>query len=369
MLNGATAAEHNIFYDTQAAVDDIRQSGSENDNYIATLKAQKEAMQVVIDQLPKVTQMLEAATLDLSTHFKDLAESATTQGAQVKQIAIASQSLQVDGEVISMQEFMALFNQTLQNSIDKILFVSKMAMSMVFSLEGAMTNLNHIEGFVGEIQRINKQTNLLALNATIEAAQAGESARGFVVVATEVKGVSREISKLSNSMYQKITSTVESVRHSFDILREVATTDMSDTILVKERLDKMMAAMITQTNQFGQILDKAAGVSQHISDHIGGMVMGMQFQDRSAQILQHAQAIVQLVSDTITEGPYPTLGDEQVKQAQAQAIHTLLKAMNLSEFKYAFMNRLEQANMLPPELYHTLHDSHAPKPDDDIELF
>lgn len=56
----------------------------------------------------------------------------------------------------------------------------------------------------GDLHSIAHQLIMVSLNAAIEAARAGESARGFVVVAAEVKSLAREAQGLSGEIAKNL---------------------------------------------------------------------------------------------------------------------------------------------------------------------
>ncbi len=179
--------------------------------------------------------------------------------------------------------------------MERILFVSKKAMDMVYALDSAKSNLEVTESFIHRIHKITRQTNLLALNATIEASRAGKAGRGFAVVASEVKDLSREISSLSGEMQTKIGDVVASVSHSYNTLNEVATEDMSGTLLAKEKIDQITKSILEQNKSLAVQVEGSAKESEKISHDINDIIMNLQFPDRASQYIHNMVSVLQII--------------------------------------------------------------------------
>lgn len=330
------------------------------------------ALSVFCEKLPQVSSLVENSANDLSVKFQHLAVDAKQQGARVQKIADIASSLEYQGEKVSLSDALKLIEETITNATAKILFVSKTAMSMVYSLDGAMNQLSDVEGFIGRVQKITKQTNLLALNATIEASRAGEAGKGFRVVADEVKSLSREIAELSEEMRQKIGSVTKSVKEGYHILEQVATVDMSDTIVIQQKIDSLMSSMLTQNTEAQKVLQETAEASQKASSTISSMIVEMQFQDKASQNIGNAVNVMQRMHDTMeTWQHYATQYTQPVPDEPSQYIEEILPLFTLSDLKQRFVHFLIELGYTHTEMPHvpTTQEAADKGTEDDVELF
>lgn len=332
---------------------------------------------VIAKELPQISKLVEESADDLASRFRSLAFAAQDQSQIVQQVVDMTSVISVNGENVGFAESLEMINKTLQDAVEKILYVSKMAMTMVFSLDEAKSQLSDVDSFIKMVQKITKQTNLLALNATIESARAGEAGHGFAVVANEVKNLSKEISTLSDEMKDKLNSVSSSVNVSYEVLKDVATIDMSDNILIKEKIETLMQSMMQQNENFKQILQVAADSSKQISNNISSAIVGMQFQDKVAQHLDNCKNVIQLMSSQCDELAHNTENlstETNIAEMQQELIGKILDQFKLGDLKQKFMESMNEHNIkIDAEKYgvaNTKNDGSTSNADeDDIELF
>lgn len=115
-------------------------------------------------------------------------------------------------EVVSVATNSALEGSNHANNIELTLDDSLNSLKNINKKMNYLTNTsNEINSLVEIINNLAKQTNLLAINAAIEASRAGESGKGFSVVAEQIKKLANESalsSKSINSLLKNIQSEI-----------------------------------------------------------------------------------------------------------------------------------------------------------------
>jgi len=92
------------------------------------------------------------------------------------------------------------------------------------------------------MQTISSQTNLLAMNAAIEAAHAGDSGKGFMVVAEEIRKLAENSAKQSKT----ISGVLKKIKSSIDLITK-------STAVVMDRFGTIEQEVETVSNQETQI--------------------------------------------------------------------------------------------------------------------
>ena len=170
--------------------------------------------------------------------------------------------------------------------LDRVREASEAQKPLLREFESRAQVTADLKRMAGAVADIANQTNLLALNAAIEAARAGESGRGFAVVADEV----RKLSDQSGALGKQIQSKVDAVNQATTLA--VATAGrMSD-----ENDALMKTSEATISGVLGRFRDVVQGLSassqamaegsQSVRQQVESVIVQLQFQDRTSQILQ-----------------------------------------------------------------------------------
>ena len=204
-----------------------------------TYKEQLQSLKQTVNNLGLVSEQFEGAAEGL-TESSDkvrhgvqvLAEGASRQERDVLQCRKIAEEFtakitDMDQETATMQTQVQQMQQQSDLGRQRVEHLGKTQEKLKGSMDTITEEIRtlldknaKIESVTSVLYSIAKQTNLLSLNASIEAARAGEAGRGFAHVAYEVRKLSEECHKASQSINASIQEIVGSLSKLKEIMEE-----------------------------------------------------------------------------------------------------------------------------------------------------
>lgn len=303
----------------------------------APLGMQVALLQALGEQLMPLSHYVESNAIKIVNEFKTLSAQSLDHSTRMEQVISLARNITLQGETIPYERSVEILYEPLADAIEKILQVSKLAMSMVMTISNAAENIANVESCIDQVQQLTKQTNMLALNTQIEAARAGEAGASFRIIAQEVKGLSEHIKILSDQMQQDVGSVSRSVRRSSQLVDDLAHYDMTENLQLKSRIDELIESIMAQNKQFTNLLNDAASMSRKTSESINGLVMGIQFQDRTSQIIGDLSCLLNKIIEQL---------HHESSANKDQIANDVVSSLKLSDVKQQIIMFLANQKML-----------------------
>ncbi len=186
--------------------------------------------------LPELDKKSEAEAASLG-------ESTATIGSMLESLkATAQRSGEGKKELGNLSQGIKLCESDMETSLN--------------SIQKAVSHAGTIHEMVASINKIAAQTNLLSMNAAIEAAHAGDSGRGFSVVAEEIRRLSEQASASARSIGKTLKELQQGITESSRLSHEVGLS-FSDILkrigLTTEKLDTIFQALAAMSDGSEQV--------------------------------------------------------------------------------------------------------------------
>ena len=303
-------------------------------NIVSDIKDSKDNLTKVGQIMKENASVTTSSISSLFTNIENMESQISTQGESVNLTAnsvngisenINSLESMIENQVAGVSQASSAIEQMMGNisSVDKSVDAMANSFGELFDTtnvgikkqELVSQKIKDIEKQSENLQSANTviatiagQTNLLAINAAIEAAHAGESGKGFSVVADEIKKLSESSTQESNKINDQlreitnsITSVVQASIESMEAFSKVST-------LINSTNDMVMSikrAMNEQNSGSKQIFDSLYTMNNNTSlVREASRKMSEENQSVLAEIknLQEVTASMQSCMSLITDG-------------------------------------------------------------------
>ena len=258
---------------------------------------------VIKTQVEQSQRLVADAVSELYSSFERLNADTNGQNRQLEDLLnnVTGNTQTDEGEIpISMAEFVSKTADVLEYFSSQIINFSKQSVLIALKIDDMSTYMDTIFELVSKVDAIAEDTSILAINASLEAARAGETGKGFDVVASEVRGLSRDARSLNEEIAIRIDQARQAVTDVKNAITTMASQDMNFAIEAKSNVSSMLTQINDMNQRVTHTLEQLELFSKSIQTGASNAVRCLQFDDLVtqllAQVLTHVDTLEKKVS-------------------------------------------------------------------------
>ncbi len=237
--------------------------------------------------------------VDVVGHFENIADFSTriTQDIQQSMSALMDDSRQDSLSYILKQAHAVVqdFEQFFQ-SMESLRGVSDSFVTTTIQ------KLSHIADIALSIEDISETIKVLSLNVSIEAANTGTSARGFQVLARDLREFAQKTLKFAGEVKSQVNETIETTGNIKDRYLQNMQVVYDYVIGLKASIESFEVIIQNSFQYIEDIIHTLNDFSNNLNKSVKQIIGKLQYQDITNQEVEHISLLISRILELSTKG-------------------------------------------------------------------